>query len=87
MKSLVDERKHLRYRLRSVHDDDTKNMLKQKIKNLTVEIGVLRKEVVLCENIAKRSEVIKAKLKVVHDDERKEESQIEHRRRCSRTSH
>lgn len=87
MKSLVDERKHLRYRLRSVHDDDTKNMLKQKIKNLTVEIGVLRKEVVLCDNIAKRSDVIKTKLKVVHDDERKEESQIEHRRRCSRTSH
>lgn len=87
MKSLVDERKHLRYRLRSVHDDETKNTLKQEIKTLTAKIGVLRKEVVLCDNIAKRSEVIKTKLKVVHDDERKEESQIEHRRRCSRTSH
>lgn len=87
MESLLDERQHLRYRLRSVHDEDKKKLLKQKITDLTAEIGILRKEVVLCDNIAKRSEVIKTKLKVVHDDERKEESQIEHRRRRSRTSH
>lgn len=87
MLSLIDERKHLRYKLRSIHNEDDKLSMKSEISKLTAKIGELRKEVVLCDHIAKRSEVIKEKLKVVYQDERKEESQIEHRRRSSRSSH
>lgn len=87
MLSLIDERKHLRYKLRSIHNEDDKLSMKSEISKLTTKIGELRKEVVLCDHIAKRSEVIKEKLKVVYQDERKEESQIEHRRRSSRSSH
>lgn len=87
MSSLIEQRKHLRYKLRNVHTEADKVVLKNDISALTKEIGTLRKEVVLCDNIAKRSEVIKEKLKTVHEDERKEESQNEHRRRSSRSSH
>lgn len=81
MNSLISKRKHLRYKLRSVHSDDDKSLLKSEISKFTAEIGKLRKEVVLCDHIAKRSEVMKEKLKIIKEDERKEETKIEHRRR------
>lgn len=87
MNSLISKRKHLRYKLRSVHSDDDKSLLKSEISKFTAEIGKLRKEVVLCDHIAKRSEVMKEKLKIIKEDERKEESKIEHRRRSRRSSH
>ena len=87
MSSLIEQRKHLRYKLRSIRDDGKKTVTKMEIADLTTKIGTLRKEVILCNHIAERSEVIKKKLKVVHADERKEQSQIEHRRRSSRSSH
>ena len=87
MNSLIEQRKHLRYKSRSIHDDDKKLVIKTEITELTAKIGTLRKEVILCNHIAERSELIKKKLKVVHADERKEESHIEHRRRSSRSSH
>lgn len=80
MNALISKRKHLRSKLRSKYLDD-KSFLKSEISKLTAEIGKLRKEVVLCDHIAKRSEVIKEKLKVIKEDERKEETKIEHRRR------
>lgn len=81
MNSLISKHKHLRYKLRSVHSDDDKSLLKSEISKFTAEIGNLRKEVVLCDHIAKRSEVMKEKLKIIKEDERKEETKIEHRRR------
>ena len=87
MNSLISKRKHMRYKLRSVHSEDEKSLLKSEISKLTAEIGKLRKEVILCDHIAKRSEVIKEKLEVIKEDERKEESKIEHRRRSRRSSH
>lgn len=87
MNSLISKRKHLRYKLRSVHSEHDKSLLKNEISKLTAEIGKLRKEVILCSNIAERSEVIKEKLRVIKEDERKEESKIEHRRRSRRSSH
>lgn len=87
MNSLISKRKHLRYKLRNVHSDDDKLLLKNEISKLTDEIGKLRKEVILCEHIAKCSEVMKEKLKVIKEDERKEESKIEHRRRSRQSSH
>lgn len=87
MNSLISKRKHLRYKLRSVHSDDDKSLLKSEISKFTAEIGKLRKEVVLCDHIAKRSEVMKEKLKIIKEDERKEKSKIEHRRRSRRSSH
>lgn len=86
MNSLISKRKHLRYKLRSVHLEDDKSLLKNEISKLTAEIGKLRKEVILCSNIAERSEVIKGKLRVIKEDERKEESKIEYRR-SRRSSH
>lgn len=87
MDTLVNERKHLRYKLRNIHSDEDKVLLKSEISDLTVRIGKLRKEVVHCDHIAERSEVIKEKFKVVHKSERKEEPHNEHRRRSSRSSH
>lgn len=84
---LVIQRKHLRYKLRNIHDEAKKEEVKSEVSQLTLEIGKLRKEVVLCDNIAERSNVIKDKLKIVHQDERKEESRNEHRRRSSRSSY
>ncbi|MFR2938357.1 MAG: hypothetical protein ACLTLP_14420 [Faecalibacillus intestinalis] len=56
MNALISKRKHLRSKLRS-KDLDDKSFLKSEISKLTAEIGKLRKEVVLCDHIAKRSEL------------------------------
>jgi hypothetical protein len=83
---LLDKRKNLRYKLRANIPIETSNSIKAEISEINQEINTLRKEVVLCDNIAKRSEVIKEKLRIVNEDERKEEKQNEHWRRSSRSS-
>lgn len=85
---LTKYRTHLRYQLRrKTITPEEKEELKQKISNLTKEIGVLREEVVLCDDIAKRSEVIKEKIKIIKEDENKEVKSNEHRRRSSRSGY
>ncbi len=82
-------RTHLRYQLRrKTITPEEKDELKQKISNLTHEIGELREEVVLCEDIAKRSEVIKEKIKIINENEKsKEAKNNEHRGRSSRSGY
>lgn len=86
MQQHIQTRKHLRYRLRrKTLSDEDKQYLKYEISNLTKQIESLRKEVVLCDDIAERSQVIKEKLEVIRQDEnknRKVEKVNEHKRRC-----
>lgn len=76
----MDERTHLRYRLRSVKDENVQEALKTEISKLTEEIKELREEVKLCDGIATRSQVLKEKISIVRQEttERKEEVRHEH---------
>ena len=61
---------------------------KEKISALTDELIKLRKEVKLCESIAKRSGLVKEGLEAIIEQdisERKEKNQYEHSRRRSGT--
>ena len=44
-------------------------VVKAQIAALSKELATLRKEVVLCNSIAERSDVIQEKIKAVHEDE------------------
>lgn len=83
MRELSDTRKHLRYQIRSIQDEDGRTEVKTEISKLSEEIKELRKEVVLCDGIAARSGVIKEKLNVVRQEgiEGKEEKNHEYVRR------
>lgn len=83
MGQLADERKHLRYKSRSIRDNEKLSEVKEEISVLTKQIGELRKEVVLCDGIAARSGVIKEKLETVRQEKMqgKEETSHEHIRR------
>lgn len=86
MEQLVDERKHLRYKSRSIKDSERLTEVKTEISALTEQIRELRKGVVLCDGIAARSGVIQKKLEAVRQEKenqatRKEEMSHEHVRR------
>ena len=90
LKNLMVQRKHLHYKMRGkTITFEQKTTLKKEISSLTKQIDTLRKEVILCDDIAERSQVIKQKLDVIRQDEKqgKEEYANEHRRRSSRSSH
>ena len=62
-------RKHLRYQLRAKTRPETeKEDIQKKIRILNQEIATLRKEVGLCEDIAKRSEVIQDNVKITRNE-------------------
>ena len=82
MEQCVEERKHLRYKIRANRPEEEIQELKEQIKGLTEEIGTLRREVVLCDGLAARSKVIEEKFKIVREEkEKKEEQSHEHIRR------
>ena len=82
MEQCVEERKHLRYKIRADRPEEEIQELKEQIKGLTEEIGTLRREVVVCDGIAARSKVIEKKFKIVREEkEKKEEQSHEHIRR------
>ena len=83
MSELIEKRKHLRYRCRSIREKGKLTEVKAEIFTLTKQIGKLREEVILCDGIAARSGVIKEKLKIVRQEknQEKEEKQHEHIRR------
>lgn len=90
MAELAEERKHLRYKSRSIKDGEKLAEIKSEISSLTRKIGRLRKEVVLCDGIAARSGVIKEKMQAVRKENSlkeksvqagKEEKENEHIRR------
>lgn len=87
MQDLMTTRKHLRYRLRrKTLTEEEEQELKHEIADLSKQIEALRKEVILCDDIADRSQVIKEKIEIIQQNEqpkRKEEKVNEHRRRSS----
>ena len=81
--ALTEKRKQL-YKLQrtaAVKSDPEKAAeVKAQIAALSKELAALRKEVVLCNNIAERSGVIQEKIKAVREDE-----QIKGKEKCDRT--
>ena len=83
IEALTSDRKQLykAQRTATVKSDPEKaTEVKAQIAALSKELAVLRKEVVLCNNIAERSGVIKEKIKAVREDE-----QIKGKEKCDRT--
>ena len=61
-------------------DPEKATEVKAQIAALSKELAALRKEVVLCNNIAERSGMIKNKIKAVREDEH-----IKEKEKCDRT--
>lgn len=78
MEQLADARKHLRYKSRSIKEDEKRSEVKAEISGLTKQIGELRKEVVLCEGIAARSSAMKEKLEVMREETNREKEGRNH---------
>lgn len=82
MEQCVEERKHLRYKIRADRPEEEIQEMKEQIKVLTEKIGTLRKEAALCDGISARSKVIEEKFEMVREEkEKKEEQSHEHIRR------
>jgi len=62
MAALMEQRKHLRYRARSIKDETKLAEAKAEITGLSKRISVMRKEVVLCDDIAIHTQEMKNKL-------------------------
>jgi len=92
MKSLINDRKELYKKSRTVEvkqDENKLSEVKTKISALSKKIGKLRQEVKLCDDITVRSGVIKEKLQTVREDENKQRKDMmknEQFRRCGRTN-
>ena len=90
MSSLLGKRKELYSQSRSAKDEDTKSQVKAELFDISKRLSILRKEVKLCEGIAARSDTLKEKLAAIRADEqeqqRKELTKNEHRRRSGRTN-
>ena len=68
--TLYDRRKHLRYQLRSIRNEDKLAVTKADIAALSGQIKELRREVRLCEDIERRSLEMKDKLRRAREDEK-----------------
>lgn len=79
IKTLTDDRTHLRKQLRRNLSDDELSEVKKQIKTITDKLWTLRKEVNLCDNIAERSKVIEANLETVRAYEDKEQRKEQNR--------
>ena len=90
MSALLEKRKDLYSKSRSAKDEDTKSQVKSELSDISKRLSILRKEVKLCEGIAARSDTLKEKLAAIRADEqeqqRKELTKNEHRRRSGRTN-
>ncbi|MDL2300141.1 relaxase/mobilization nuclease domain-containing protein [Clostridiaceae bacterium OttesenSCG-928-D20] len=74
--ALYTRRKSLRNRVRSITDEDKSAELKIEIASLSERIGVLRREVRLCENIEKRSAEMSEKLRLAMEAEKSNEKEV-----------
>jgi len=70
MTALSGERKHRRYQVRSIRDEEKLAAAKADISSLSQKIGTLRKEVKLCEDIEKRSVEMKDKIHQANEAEK-----------------
>ena len=90
MSALLEKRKELYSKSRSAKDEDTKSQVKAELSDISKRLSILRKEVKLCEGIAARGDTLKEKLAAIRADEqeqqRKELTKNEHRRRSGRTN-
>lgn len=68
-KELCVARKHLRYQSRSIKDEEKLAAIKAEIAALTNNIGALRREVKLCEDIERRSAQMREKIRRAREDE------------------
>lgn len=71
IKTLTDDRTHLRNKLRTKKDDGELSEVREQISKINDELKTLRKEVKLCNGIAERSKVIEKNLDVIRTDEEK----------------
>ena len=79
IENLTDDRTHLRKQLRKNMSDDELSKVKEQIKTITDKLWTLRKEVGLCDDIAKRSKVIEANIETVRAYEEKQERKEQNR--------
>ena len=79
IKTLTDDRTHLRKQLRKKLSDDELSKVKEQISTITGKLWTLRKEVGLCDDIAERSKVIEANLETVRAYEEKQERKEQNR--------
>lgn len=79
IKSLTNDRTHLRKQLRRNLSDDELSNVKEQITAITSKLWTLRKEVGLCDDIAERSKVIEANLETVRVYEEKHERKEQNR--------
>jgi hypothetical protein len=70
METLSGERKQLRNKMKKASDPQRTTALKSEVAELTKQIGKLRKEVRLCDDIDKRSADMSKKLHTAKDDEK-----------------
>jgi hypothetical protein len=87
MEQLSERREKLRKQSRTKAGKEKAEELREEIAGLTGEIRKCREEVVLCDKIAERSQVMKEKLRTVQSErlQGKEENSHEHGRRSRRT--
>lgn len=79
IENLTDDRTHLRKQLRKNISDDELSKVKEQIKTITDKLWTLRKEVGLCDDIAKRSKVIEANIETVRAYEEKQDRKEQNR--------
>ena len=68
--SLSSARKRLRYQVRSIRDEDKLSAAKSEIAALSGQIGELRMEVRLCEDIEKRSAEMREKIRIAAEEQK-----------------
>lgn len=84
LKGLLSQRDVLYHEFRTVavqSDPERKDRVKQEISTLTGQIKKLRKEAVLCEDIARRSEKMRENLRVQEEKENSSPKREEYRSR------
>ena len=89
MSALLQKRKELYSKSRRTSGEE-KEAVKAELSDISGRLKIIRKEVKLCEGIAARSDTLKEKLAAIRADEqeqqRKELTKNEHRRRSGRTN-
>lgn len=84
MKKLDADRKRLRNKERTKIDDAELSAVKDQISVLTDRLGVLRKEVKLCDGIAERSGILREKLQTALAEEEKQKGKENRRHELRR---
>ena len=84
MRELCKVRGHLGSRNRREPDDEKREACKEEIREMTRTIRKIRGELTLCDGIARRSGILKETLGILHEEEKKEGKEHEHRGRGGR---